>query len=162
MSSSTKMSLLSISYSESNVYRRQNNKHFAELALQNGGKQLIWRNYVIITLWIPCGRRAWRSRRSTFRQRADRSTWLWRCRPEKRCDEHLSAGRPCRREDCPSGRTSASPTFGSAHATRRTSVHRRTGLRCGRTAPNTRTKSSCYTRLRQKPGPLAAGSRVKV
>jgi len=48
-----KMSVLSLSYWESDVYWRQNNKHFAELALQNGGKQLIWRNYVTVTLCIP-------------------------------------------------------------------------------------------------------------
>jgi len=39
-----KMSVLSLSYWESDVYWRQNNRHFAELAPQNGGKQLIWRN----------------------------------------------------------------------------------------------------------------------
>jgi len=32
--------------------RRQNNKHFAELAPQNGGKQPIWRNDVTVTLCI--------------------------------------------------------------------------------------------------------------
>jgi len=32
------MSVLSLSYWESDVYWRQNNKHFAELAPQNGGK----------------------------------------------------------------------------------------------------------------------------
>jgi len=47
-----KMSVLSLSYWESAVYWRQNNKHFAELAPQNGGKQLIWRNYVTVTLCI--------------------------------------------------------------------------------------------------------------
>jgi len=47
-----KMSVLSLSYWESDIYWRQNNKHFAELALQNGGKQLIWRNYVTVTLCI--------------------------------------------------------------------------------------------------------------
>jgi len=47
-----KMSVLSLSYWESDVYWRQNNEHFAELAPQNGGKQLIWRNYVIVTLCI--------------------------------------------------------------------------------------------------------------
>jgi len=36
-----KMSVLSLSYWESDVYWRQNNKHFAQLAPQNGGKQLI-------------------------------------------------------------------------------------------------------------------------
>jgi len=46
-----KMSVLSLSYWESDVYCRQNNKHFAELAPQNG-KQLIWRNYVTVTLCI--------------------------------------------------------------------------------------------------------------
>ena len=46
------MSLLSLSYWESDVYWRQNNKHFAELAPQNGRKQLIWRNYVTVTLCI--------------------------------------------------------------------------------------------------------------
>ena len=46
------MSVLSLSYSKSDVYWRQNNKHFAELAPQNGGKQLIWRNYVTVTLCI--------------------------------------------------------------------------------------------------------------
>jgi len=35
------MSVLSLSYWESDVYWRQNNKHLAELAPQNGGKQLI-------------------------------------------------------------------------------------------------------------------------
>jgi len=44
------MSVLSPSYSESDVYWRQNSKLFAELAPQNGGKQLIWRNYVTVTL----------------------------------------------------------------------------------------------------------------
>ena len=47
-----KMSVLSLSYWESDVYWRQNNKHFAELAPQNGGKQLIWRNYITATLCI--------------------------------------------------------------------------------------------------------------
>jgi len=47
-----KMSVLSLSYWESDVYWRQNNKHFAELAPPNGGKQLIWRNYVTVTLCI--------------------------------------------------------------------------------------------------------------
>ena len=46
------MSVLLLSYWESDVYWRQNNIHFAELAPQNGGKQLIWRNYVIVTLCI--------------------------------------------------------------------------------------------------------------
>jgi len=46
------MSVLSLSYWESGVYWRQTNKHFAELAPQNGGKQLIWRNYVTVTLYI--------------------------------------------------------------------------------------------------------------
>jgi len=46
------MSAISLSYWESDVYWRQNNKHFAELAPQNGGKQLIWRNYVTVTLCI--------------------------------------------------------------------------------------------------------------
>jgi len=46
------MSVLSLSYWESDIYWRQNNKHFAELAQQNGGKQLIWRNYVTVTLCI--------------------------------------------------------------------------------------------------------------
>jgi len=51
ISSFKKMSALSLSYWESDVYVywRQNNKHFAELAPQNGGKQLIWRNYVTVT-----------------------------------------------------------------------------------------------------------------
>ena len=44
------MSVLSLSYWESGVYWRQNNKHFAELAPQNGGKQLVWRNCVAVTL----------------------------------------------------------------------------------------------------------------
>jgi len=48
------MSVLSLSYWESDVYWRQNNKHFAEFAPQNGGKQLIWRNYVTVTICIPC------------------------------------------------------------------------------------------------------------
>jgi len=43
------MSVLSLSYWESDFYWRHNNKHFAELAPQNG-KQPIWRNYVPITL----------------------------------------------------------------------------------------------------------------
>jgi len=47
-----KMSVLSISYWESDVCWRQNNKHFAELAPQNDGKQLIWRNYFTVTLCI--------------------------------------------------------------------------------------------------------------
>ena len=46
------MSALSLSYWKSDVYWIQNNKHFAELAPQNGGKQLIWRNYVTVTLSI--------------------------------------------------------------------------------------------------------------
>jgi len=46
------MSVLSLSYWESDVYWRQNNKHFAELTPQNGGKQLIWRNCVTVTLCI--------------------------------------------------------------------------------------------------------------
>ena len=46
------MSVLSLFYWESDLYWRQNNKHFAELATQNGGKQLIWRNYVTVTLCI--------------------------------------------------------------------------------------------------------------
>ena len=46
------MSVLSLCYWESDAYWRQNNKHFAELAPQNGGKQLIWRNYVTVTLCI--------------------------------------------------------------------------------------------------------------
>jgi len=46
------MSVLSPSYWESDVYWRHNNKHFAERAPQNGGKQLIWRNYVTVTLCI--------------------------------------------------------------------------------------------------------------
>ena len=49
------MSVLSLSYWESGVYWRQNNKHFTELAQvapQNGGKQLIWRNCVTVTLCI--------------------------------------------------------------------------------------------------------------
>jgi len=52
------MSVLSLSYWESNVYWRQNNKHFAELAPQNGGKQLIWRNYVTVTLYILFNKRS--------------------------------------------------------------------------------------------------------
>jgi len=47
-----KMSVVSLSYWESDVYWRQHNKHFAELAPQNGGKQLMWRNYVTVTLCI--------------------------------------------------------------------------------------------------------------
>jgi len=47
-----KMSVLLLSYWESNVYWRQNSKYFAELAPQNGGKHLIWRNYVTVTLCI--------------------------------------------------------------------------------------------------------------
>ena len=47
-----KMSVPSLSYWESDVYWRQNNKHFAELAPQNGGKQLIWINYFTVTLCI--------------------------------------------------------------------------------------------------------------
>jgi len=46
------MSVLSLSCSESDVYWRQNNKHFAELAPQNGGKQLTWRNYATVTLCV--------------------------------------------------------------------------------------------------------------
>jgi len=46
------MSVLSLSYWESDIYWRQNNKHFVELAPQNGGKQMIWRNYVTVTLCI--------------------------------------------------------------------------------------------------------------
>jgi len=47
-----KMSVLSLSYWESDVYWRQNSKHFAELAPQNDGKQLIWKNYITVTLCI--------------------------------------------------------------------------------------------------------------
>ena len=47
-----KMSVLSLSYLESDVYWRQNNRHFAELAPQNGGKQLIWRNDVTVILCV--------------------------------------------------------------------------------------------------------------
>jgi len=47
-----KMSVLSLSYWEGDIYWRQNNIHFAELAPQNAGKQLIWRNYVTVTLCI--------------------------------------------------------------------------------------------------------------
>jgi len=46
------MSVLSLSYWGSDVYWRHNNKYFVELAPQNGGKQLIWRNYVTVTLCI--------------------------------------------------------------------------------------------------------------
>jgi len=46
------MSALSLSYWESDVYRRHNNKHFAELAPQIGRNQLIWRNCVTVTLCI--------------------------------------------------------------------------------------------------------------
>jgi len=46
-----KISVLSLSYWESDVYWCQNNKHFAEFAPQNGGKRLIWRNYVTVTLF---------------------------------------------------------------------------------------------------------------
>jgi len=55
ISSFKKLSVLSLSYWESDVC-----KHFAEVAPQNGGKQLIWRNYVIVTLCIQayaCGTR---------------------------------------------------------------------------------------------------------
>jgi len=44
------MSVLSLSYWESDVCWRQNSERFAELAPQNGGKQLTWRNYVTVTL----------------------------------------------------------------------------------------------------------------
>jgi len=46
------MSVVSLSYWESDVYWCQNNKHFTELAPQHGGKQWIWRNYVNVTLCI--------------------------------------------------------------------------------------------------------------
>jgi len=46
--------ILSLSYWESDVYWCQNNKHFSEPAPQNGGKQLIWRNYITVTLCIDC------------------------------------------------------------------------------------------------------------
>jgi len=46
------MPVLSLSYWESDVYWRRKNKYFAEFAPQNGGKQLIWRNYVTVTLCI--------------------------------------------------------------------------------------------------------------
>jgi len=59
------MSVLSLSYWKSDVYWRQNNKHFAELALQNGGKQLIWRNYVTVTLCIA--NLTWKFHANTFR-----------------------------------------------------------------------------------------------
>ena len=58
----TKMSLLSLSYWESDVYWRQNNKHFTDLSPQNGRKQLIWRNYVTVTLcilWLHCSHNCW-------------------------------------------------------------------------------------------------------
>ena len=51
-----KMSVLSLSHWESDVYWRQNSKHLSELAPQNGGKQLIWRNYVTVTLCIGLGK----------------------------------------------------------------------------------------------------------
>jgi len=47
-----KMSVLSLSYWESDIYWCQNNTHFAELTPQNARKQLIWRNYVTVTLCI--------------------------------------------------------------------------------------------------------------
>ena len=46
------MFIPSLSCWESDVYWRQHNRHFAELAPQNGGKQLIWRNYVTVTLCV--------------------------------------------------------------------------------------------------------------
>ena len=46
------MSVLSLSYWEIDVYWRQNSKHFAERAPRHGGKQLIWRHYVTVTLCI--------------------------------------------------------------------------------------------------------------
>jgi len=51
-----KMFVLSLFHWESDVYWRQNNKHLAELAPQNGRKQLIWRNCLTVTLCIihPC------------------------------------------------------------------------------------------------------------
>ena len=48
------MSVLSLFYWKSDVCWRQNNKHFAELAPQNGGKQLIWTNYVTVTISSTC------------------------------------------------------------------------------------------------------------
>jgi len=59
------MSVLLLSYWENDIYWRQNNKHFAELAPQNGGKQLIWRNYVTVTLCIPSQQigLVWKTRR---------------------------------------------------------------------------------------------------
>jgi len=49
------MSALSLSYWENDVYWRQNNKHFEELAPQNDEKQLMWRNYVTVTyVYEPC------------------------------------------------------------------------------------------------------------
>jgi len=46
------MTVLSLSYWENYVSWRQSNKHFAELGPQNGGKQLIWRKYVTVTVCI--------------------------------------------------------------------------------------------------------------
>ena len=47
---SKKMSVLSLFLLRKwRLYWRQNSKEFAELAPQNGGKQLIWRNYVTVT-----------------------------------------------------------------------------------------------------------------
>jgi len=66
-----KMSVLSLSYWESDVYWRQNNKHFADLAPQNGGKQLIWRNYVTVTL---CIKTCSTSTKIPFQQHAGRAS----------------------------------------------------------------------------------------
>ena len=69
-----KMSVLSLSYWESDVYWRQNNKHFAELAPQNGGKQLIWRNYVTVTLCIS---RKWEHSVTQHFQTETENASLW-------------------------------------------------------------------------------------
>jgi len=49
-----KMSVLSLSYWESDIYWRQNDKHFAELAPQNGGNQLMWRNCHCHPMYMCC------------------------------------------------------------------------------------------------------------
>ena len=83
------MSVLSLSYWESDVYWRQNNKHFAELAPQNGGKQLIWRNYVTVTLCI-----------ALIVVNAKHSPlWSLVGLAQSSCRRYVSSSKSCRRHD---------------------------------------------------------------
>jgi len=78
------MSVLSLSCWESDVYWRQSIKHFSELATQNSRKQLIWRNYVTVTLCIWwCTARADKSSEVHIDVRSSevcrrRCFWRWR------------------------------------------------------------------------------------